>query len=154
MSFAYPGPIEDTMEVMQIAKKGKTPNALQKCHIYCTYKQSMHLNEKHTDSHNPIFNSLYSHYYKEQPPFPIIPSHHPHYKINPNTPQYTVHHYTSPHAHISSTLSKYKKNLVGHLYIYMRINYIPESLQMQSMTVAKKYTLQSSQNNDTSCTLL
>jgi hypothetical protein len=46
------GTIENTMEVVRAIKIGK---------YVCTYKQNIRLNAFHIESHDPIFNAVYSH---------------------------------------------------------------------------------------------
>jgi hypothetical protein len=46
------------MDILQIAKKGKYINKLEKFYIYKTTKQNLQLNDTYTDIHNPIFDTL------------------------------------------------------------------------------------------------
>jgi hypothetical protein len=54
--------MQEVMEVIQIARKGRYMNSLEKFHIFCTQKENKHMNEILFDPKNPIFNSVYNHY--------------------------------------------------------------------------------------------
>jgi hypothetical protein len=56
------GPITDIMEVLQFEKKGKLMNAWERFHIYKLSKDNLQMNDTYTDTHNPIFKLLNSHY--------------------------------------------------------------------------------------------
>jgi hypothetical protein len=53
------GSITDTMEIIQIDKKGKHLNTLEKYHIYKMSKNRLHINDTYIDVCNPIFEVLY-----------------------------------------------------------------------------------------------
>jgi hypothetical protein len=52
------GAIYDVMEIMEMGKKGKYLNTLEKYHIYRTSKENMHLNDISTEVYNPIYEEL------------------------------------------------------------------------------------------------
>jgi hypothetical protein len=49
------GPLEDTMEVLHLNKKGQLMNKWERFHIYRLSKDGIQLNDTYTDTHNPIF---------------------------------------------------------------------------------------------------
>jgi hypothetical protein len=61
------GNIHDTMDILKIIQKGRHMNILEKFHIYCAYREGIHMNEALPDTHNPIFNTLYEHYKLRKP---------------------------------------------------------------------------------------
>jgi hypothetical protein len=46
------------MEIIKTQKKGIHLNTLEKYHIYKASKNGIHMNDAHTDVHNPIFEIL------------------------------------------------------------------------------------------------
>jgi hypothetical protein len=52
------GNIQNTIEIIQRAKKGKYMNSIERHHIYCTHKQWKQMNEVLFDLQNPIFGVL------------------------------------------------------------------------------------------------
>jgi hypothetical protein len=79
------GPIDDTMEIVTILKKGKHSNTMEKYHIFCVKKCDRHLNNIHINNQNPIFNSICSHYNEHlyplsHPTLPLYPLPLPHYQ--------------------------------------------------------------------------
>jgi hypothetical protein len=52
------GDMQEVMEVIQIARKGRYMNSLEKFHIFCTQKEEKHMNEILFDPKNPIFNYI------------------------------------------------------------------------------------------------
>jgi hypothetical protein len=57
MGHAY-GSIGDTMEVMEVERKGKHLNTLEKYHIYRLSRSRLHMNDAHIDTYNLIFEAL------------------------------------------------------------------------------------------------
>jgi hypothetical protein len=57
MGHAY-GSITDKMEVMEVERKGKHLNTLEKYHIYKLSRSRLHMNDTHIDTYNPIFEPL------------------------------------------------------------------------------------------------
>jgi hypothetical protein len=61
------GNINDVMDILEVEKKGKHLDTLERFHIFCLYKQDNHLNDNNIDVYNPIFNTVYKYkYYAEQ----------------------------------------------------------------------------------------
>jgi hypothetical protein len=56
------GSMQDVMEVIQRAKKGRYMNRMEKFHIFCTQKENKRMNEILFDPKNPIFETVYNHY--------------------------------------------------------------------------------------------
>jgi hypothetical protein len=54
--------MQDVMEVMQVARKSRYMNSMEKFHIFCTQKENKHMNEILFDPKNPIFDTIYNHY--------------------------------------------------------------------------------------------
>jgi hypothetical protein len=50
--------IDQTMEVLNIARKGRKLNTLERYHIYDLSKKALQMNDTFTDLHNPIFDIL------------------------------------------------------------------------------------------------
>jgi hypothetical protein len=71
------GTMQDTMEIITLGKKGKYVNALGRYHIYKVSRDNLSMNDTHIDTYNPIFETLYRIYTKQQN------SHSPH---SPPTP--------------------------------------------------------------------
>ena len=55
------GPMNETMEVIHVAKKGRMLDMLEKFYIYRETKHSNQINEKLTGQPNPIFEALLQH---------------------------------------------------------------------------------------------
>jgi hypothetical protein len=55
------GTIADTMVIIT-RRKGKYLNTLETCHIYEISRNNLHMNDTHTDTHNPIFEALHEIY--------------------------------------------------------------------------------------------
>jgi hypothetical protein len=55
------GSIQDTMDIVHIARKGMYMNNIEKYHTYRTYKQNKLMNEITVDLHNPIFEVICNH---------------------------------------------------------------------------------------------
>jgi hypothetical protein len=55
------GNLQNTMEIVQIAKRGRCLNSLEKYRIYCIYQENEQINETLTDNTNPILNVTYKH---------------------------------------------------------------------------------------------
>jgi hypothetical protein len=53
------GKIEDIMEIIKVENKGKHLDTLEKYHIFCSYKQNIHLNNNNIDVYNPIFKAIH-----------------------------------------------------------------------------------------------
>jgi hypothetical protein len=53
-------PIEDSMSILHISKKGKMLNTLEWFHIYKETKNQNQINDRHTISPNAIFDALLS----------------------------------------------------------------------------------------------
>jgi hypothetical protein len=56
------GSIQDVMEVIQVTKKGRYMNSIERFHMFCTQKKNRHMNEVLFDSKTPIFETIYDHY--------------------------------------------------------------------------------------------
>lgn len=52
------GNMQDTMEVIQLAKKGGHMNSIEKFHMYCIYKQNNQTNEVLFNQKHPIFDAV------------------------------------------------------------------------------------------------
>jgi hypothetical protein len=50
--------ITDTTNIIKTEEKGKHINILEKYHIYKISKNRVHMNDKHIDIYNPIFETL------------------------------------------------------------------------------------------------
>jgi hypothetical protein len=50
------------MEIIQIARKVKHMNKIEKFNIYCTCQQNNQMNETLFDLQNPMFDTLYTHH--------------------------------------------------------------------------------------------
>jgi hypothetical protein len=50
--------ITDTMEIMEVERKGMHLNTLEKYLIYKLSKNRLHMNDAHIDMYNPIFEAL------------------------------------------------------------------------------------------------
>jgi hypothetical protein len=66
------GTVQDTMEIITLAKKGKYLNALERYHIYKVSRDNLSMNDSHIDTYNPIFETLYRIYIKQQNTLPPI----------------------------------------------------------------------------------
>jgi hypothetical protein len=51
------GSVTDTMEGMEVERKGKHLNTLEKYHIYRLSRSRLHMNDAHVDTYNPIFEA-------------------------------------------------------------------------------------------------
>jgi hypothetical protein len=56
------GNMQDVMEVIQIGRKGRYMNSMERFHIFCTQKENKHMNEILFDLKNPILETVYNHY--------------------------------------------------------------------------------------------
>jgi hypothetical protein len=52
------GSIGNTMEIMQLHKKGTHLNTLERFYIHKEYTHNNHLNEEYADNNNQIFNTI------------------------------------------------------------------------------------------------
>jgi hypothetical protein len=52
------GSITDTIKIMEIEKKGKHLNTLEKYHIYKVSRNRLQMNDTHIDVYSPIFKTL------------------------------------------------------------------------------------------------
>jgi predicted GIY-YIG superfamily endonuclease len=55
------GPIEDTMEVLHLDRKGQKLNTWERFYIYKLGKDGIQLNDTYADSYNPIFRLVSKH---------------------------------------------------------------------------------------------
>jgi hypothetical protein len=53
------GTITDTMDIVNIGKRGKHLHTLEKYHIYRISKDNLHMNDTYIDIYNPIFETLH-----------------------------------------------------------------------------------------------
>jgi hypothetical protein len=56
------GTIEDTLNILHFEKKGPLINTLKQFHIHKLSKDNLQLNDTYTDTYNPIFNLIITHY--------------------------------------------------------------------------------------------
>jgi cell fate (sporulation/competence/biofilm development) regulator YlbF (YheA/YmcA/DUF963 family) len=54
------GNMQDTMEIIQVARKGRHMNNIEKCHMFCA--QNKQMNEVLFDLSNSIFEAVYNRY--------------------------------------------------------------------------------------------
>jgi hypothetical protein len=68
-----------TMDILHIERKCPMMNTWERYHIYNLYKDNLHISDKYTDTHNPIFNVIKDHYENSnaQPQLPHHSSHVP-----------------------------------------------------------------------------
>jgi hypothetical protein len=59
------GAVTDSMDVIRAGRKGRHLNTLGKCHIYKIGGNSLHLNDTHIETHNPICQTLHKLYDRE-----------------------------------------------------------------------------------------
>jgi hypothetical protein len=59
--YAY-GAIEDTLNILHSEKKGPLINTLEQFHIHRLIKDGLQLNDTYTDTNNPIFDLIATHY--------------------------------------------------------------------------------------------
>jgi hypothetical protein len=52
------GRMENTMEILQLHKKGVHLNTIERFHIHKEAVNNNHLNEDYTETSNPIFNTI------------------------------------------------------------------------------------------------
>jgi hypothetical protein len=52
------GTINDTMNIIKTAKKGRHLNTLERYHIYKLSREELHMNDTYIDTYNPIFEIL------------------------------------------------------------------------------------------------
>jgi len=52
------GNLENTMEIIQLQKKGTHLNTIERFHIHKEVVTNNHLNEDYTETSNPIFNTI------------------------------------------------------------------------------------------------
>jgi hypothetical protein len=52
------GTINDTMNIIKTAKKGRDLNTLDRYHIYKLSREKLHMNDTYIDTYNPIFELL------------------------------------------------------------------------------------------------
>jgi hypothetical protein len=52
------GPLEDTMEVIRLDRKGQRMNTWERFHICKLGKEGIQLNDTYADSYNPIFKLI------------------------------------------------------------------------------------------------
>jgi hypothetical protein len=57
------GTIEETMEILKASKKSWYLDTLEKYFIFQYNQNRDQLNEMHTSTYNPIFNTLYQYYH-------------------------------------------------------------------------------------------
>jgi hypothetical protein len=50
--------INQTMEVLHVEKKEQKLNTLERFHIYNLTKKALQMNDMHTETNNPIFDTL------------------------------------------------------------------------------------------------
>jgi hypothetical protein len=60
------GNMQDTIEIIQIARWGRYMNITEKYHIFCIQKQNKQMNKLLFDLNNPIFEAVYIHYITQQ----------------------------------------------------------------------------------------
>ena len=56
------GPMENIMDVVHYAKKGRMMDTLEKFHIYEVTQRDIQINDKLTIQRNPIFDTLVRHH--------------------------------------------------------------------------------------------
>ena len=56
------GPMENIMDVVHYAKKGRMMDTLEKFHIYEVTQRDIQINDKSTIQRNPIFDTLVRHH--------------------------------------------------------------------------------------------
>jgi hypothetical protein len=56
------GTMKNTMDIIEINKKGQCLNTLENYHIYTATRNNTHMNNINEDTHNPIFKELYTIY--------------------------------------------------------------------------------------------
>jgi hypothetical protein len=56
------GTINQTMEILHIAKKGRALDTYEKFHIYEISKQNMQLNDNLIETYNPIYDVIIAAY--------------------------------------------------------------------------------------------
>jgi hypothetical protein len=54
----------DIMDIITTGRKGKHLNTLDRYHIYKISRENLHMNDRHIDTHNPIFEALQEIYTK------------------------------------------------------------------------------------------
>jgi hypothetical protein len=54
--------MKNTMDIIEIIKKGQYLNTLENYHIYTATINNTHMNNINKDMHNPIFKELYTIY--------------------------------------------------------------------------------------------
>jgi hypothetical protein len=54
--------MQDIMEIIQIARKGRHMNNIEKCHIFCIQKQKKQVKEVLLDLKNTPFEAIYNRY--------------------------------------------------------------------------------------------
>jgi hypothetical protein len=54
------------MEIITLGKKEKYLNALERYHIYKASRDNLSMDDTHIDTYNPIFETLYRIYTKQQ----------------------------------------------------------------------------------------
>jgi hypothetical protein len=52
------GPLEDTMKIRHLDRKGKLMNTWERFHIYKLSKEGIQLNDTYADTHNSIFKII------------------------------------------------------------------------------------------------
>jgi hypothetical protein len=52
------GTIQETMDIVKTARKGKYLDALKKHYTFCLNQQNILLNDAHATTYNPMFNTL------------------------------------------------------------------------------------------------
>jgi hypothetical protein len=60
--------MQNTIEIIQIARQGKHMNSLEKNNIYYTCQQNNPLNAIVFDLQNPMFDTLYKYHIKKYTP--------------------------------------------------------------------------------------
>jgi hypothetical protein len=53
------GIMADTMDIIRMGRKGRNLNTLEKYQIYKIRRNTLHMNDTHIDTHNPIFQTVY-----------------------------------------------------------------------------------------------
>jgi hypothetical protein len=53
------GTVRDTMDVIRTGRKGRHLNPLEKYHIYKISRTNLHMDNRHIDTHSPIFQTIH-----------------------------------------------------------------------------------------------
>jgi hypothetical protein len=92
------------MEIIQITRKVKHMNSLEKNNIYCTCQQNNQMNAIVSDLQNPMFDIIYKHHDNKWTPHHQIALPY----IQYNTHRHQISHYQFHNHHTQDTSPKHK----------------------------------------------